>query len=163
MKTYILYMRAWKHACFHVFTPFSAHFPHDIVVEKVLCMVGTGNALLTCTPPPPPPPSSLVMPQGHAVCQLPEASDGQVHHGHGQEVAPGALHLCLLPQATQQGHLQGAPPQPLLPALLHQALRLGCPVPVFSSTCTCTSVWNVYPCLRVSVAIVVPCTHNRCF
>ena len=46
----------------------------------------------------------------------------QVYHCNGQEVAPGPLPVCLLSQAAQQGHVQGAPPQPLLPALLHQAV-----------------------------------------
>ena len=32
-----------KHACFHVFSPFSAYFfPHDIIVEKGLLSVNTG-------------------------------------------------------------------------------------------------------------------------
>ena len=36
-NTHVLYMKAWKHACFYVFSPFSAYFsPHYIVVEKGL-------------------------------------------------------------------------------------------------------------------------------
>ena len=34
---HVLYMKAWKHECFYVFSPFSAYFfPHYIVVEKGL-------------------------------------------------------------------------------------------------------------------------------
>lgn len=47
-----------------------------------------------------------------------------LHHRHVQEVPPGALRLLVLPQATQQGHLQGAERQALLPRVLRQALRL---------------------------------------
>lgn len=47
-----------------------------------------------------------------------------LHHRHVQEVPPGALCLLVLPQATQQGHLQGAERQALLPRVLRQALRL---------------------------------------
>lgn len=62
-----------------------------------------------------------------AVLWLPEAYHGPLHHRHGQEVPPGALCLCLLPQAAEQGHLQGAERQALLPELLPQALLLGVP------------------------------------
>ena len=34
---HVLYMKACKHECFYVFSPFSAYFfPHYIVVEKGL-------------------------------------------------------------------------------------------------------------------------------
>lgn len=57
--------------------------------------------------------------------RLPEAHHWSLYHRHGQEVPPRALRLCLLPQAAQQGHLQGAERQALLPELLCEALLLG--------------------------------------
>lgn len=59
--------------------------------------------------------------------RLPEAHHRSLYHRHGQEVPPRALCLCLLPQAAQQGHLQGAERQALLPELLCEALLLGRP------------------------------------
>lgn len=47
-----------------------------------------------------------------------------MHYCNGKEVAPRTLQLCLLSQAAKQRHLQGTSPQPLLPAMLHQALWL---------------------------------------
>ncbi len=48
----------------------------------------------------------------------------QVHHGHVQEVSPRALRLLLLPEAAEQGHLQGAGGQALLPRVPRQALQM---------------------------------------
>lgn len=47
-----------------------------------------------------------------------------LHHCHVQEVPPGALCLLILPQATQQGNLQGAERQAILPRVLRQVVRL---------------------------------------
>lgn len=59
-----------------------------------------------------------------ALLRLPEAHHGPLHHRHVQEVPPGALCLRLLPEATKQGHVQGAERQTVLPRLLHQAVQL---------------------------------------
>jgi len=64
-----------------------------------------------------------------AVLRLPEAHHGPLHHGHGQEVPPGALCVRLLPEAAQQRLLQGAERQAVLPGLLRQALQLECRTP----------------------------------
>ncbi len=67
---------------------------------------------------------SLSHPPRVAVFRLSETHHGPLHHSHGQEVSSWAFCLCLLSQAAQQGHLQRAKRQALLPGLLHQALQL---------------------------------------
>ena len=47
-----------------------------------------------------------------------------MHHGHVPQVPPRALHLLLLSAAAEQGYLQGAERQALLPRLLRETLQL---------------------------------------
>lgn len=47
-----------------------------------------------------------------------------MHHCHVPQVSPRALHVLVLSEATQQGDLQGAERQALLPRLLREALQL---------------------------------------
>ena len=47
-KTFVFMLSCIKHACFHVFSPFSAYFsPHDIIAEKGLLEVATLILFLT--------------------------------------------------------------------------------------------------------------------
>jgi len=75
-----------------------------------------GNALLR---------DPLPRQEGVALCWLPQTHHRSVHHGNVPQVPPRALHLLLLPEAAQQGHLQGAERQALLPWLLREAVQLG--------------------------------------
>jgi hypothetical protein len=40
-----------------------------------------------------------------------------VHHGHVQEVSPGTLCLLLLPETVEEGHVQRARRQAVLPRM----------------------------------------------
>ena len=104
-------------------------------------LCGADRRLSCPSPPPGVPPAvrreQLLRPRGHAVLrdalpraarlalrQLREADHRPLHHGDAQEVPPGALRVRVLPQAAQQGHVQGAEREALLPSVLREAVRL---------------------------------------
>jgi len=41
-----------------------------------------------------------------------------MHHGHGTEISPRALHLLLLPEGFKEGNIQGAEREAILSRLL---------------------------------------------
>lgn len=53
-----------------------------------------------------------------AVRRMLEADHRTVHHGHVQEVPSRAFCVRLLPEATEQGNVQGAERQAILPWML---------------------------------------------
>lgn len=59
-----------------------------------------------------------------ALCRLSQAHYRSLHHCYVPQVPSGTLCLLVLPEATEQGHLQGAERQALLPWMLRQTLRL---------------------------------------
>jgi len=85
-------------------------------VQRRLVLRPRGNALLR---------DPLPRQEGVALCWLPQTHYRSVHHSNVPQVPPRALHVLLLPEAAQQGHLQGAERQALLPWLLREALQLG--------------------------------------
>jgi len=53
-----------------------------------------------------------------------QAGDWALCHSHVPQVPPGALCLHVLPTPAQQGHIQGAEQQAVLPAMLSASLQL---------------------------------------
>lgn len=66
---------------------------------------------------------------------LPAAHPGPLRHRHGRQVPPQPPCVSLLPEAAEQGMLQGAGEQALLPPLLHKTVWLRTP----SSPVLCVS------------------------
>lgn len=61
---------------------------------------------------------TLPRPQRITVRRMRQTHLRPLHHGHVQEVPPGALRLLLLPQAVEQGNVQGAGREALLSRML---------------------------------------------
>lgn len=95
-----------------------------------------------------------------------------LHHRHVPQVPPRALCVRVLPQATQQGHVQRAKRQTILPLLFWKAFRVGLKFskPVDAASCTILCfflnllfiiLWFFYLFLMIYVYIPKSCLSSR--
>lgn len=59
-----------------------------------------------------------------AVRRMSQADRRPVHNGHVQEVPPGAFRVRLLPETAQQGNVQRAKRETVLPFVFREAVRI---------------------------------------